>query len=344
MANQIEVKGYRKSDGTYVEGYVRSSRGEVRAAGLFNGTKTGQVRVDGTKDLDDKTKLSGFVNGRKDKFSAGATLDSRFGQGSIARDENGKVKFSADFSTSGIVNGAKRIIDRFNQPSPGAEEAFNQAVAASQAAPGAAGDAITQSFQDNTQGPFADLPEVKRPNPLSANSLGRAALAGGAIAGTALALGGAAYLAPILLAGAGAAAVPAAAGAMGAGMGAASMGGMATASSGIPVAMSTIASSVPATGVLAAKGGAVAMTGSRVAGLLPPSGVITSGGTRIAGLLPPAAAQAAATTVAQATTKVVPMVGSRGKFKVVDAAGKTLMSGLNKNQAAQMMGGMGGMI
>ncbi len=327
MANQIEVKGYRKSDGTYVEGYVRSSRGEVKVAGLFNGTKTGQVRVDGTKDLDDKTKLSGFVNGRKDKFSAGATLDSRFGQASLTRDENGKVVFTAKTSAYNIINGAKRIVDNFNRPSPTVEDTFSQAANATQNAPGASGDVITQSLQDNTTGPFADLPELRTPTPLSANTVTRAALAGGALAGGALAVGGAAYLAPLLLAGAGAASAPAAIGA-GGGMGIASLGGMATASSGIPLSMGTIANSLPAGGMITGRGGAIAMGGARIAGLLPPAAT-------------PVAAQAAAKTVTQATTKVVPMVGSRGKFKVVDAAGKTLMSGLNKSQAAQMMGTVG---
>lgn len=75
---------------------------------------------------------------------------------------------------------------------------------------------------------------------------------------------------------------------------------------------------LPAAGATVARGGAIALTAA------PPVGATTM------------ARAAVPQTVKKATQAVVPMVGSRGKFKVVDAAGKSLMSGLNKQQAAKM--------
>jgi hypothetical protein len=75
---------------------------------------------------------------------------------------------------------------------------------------------------------------------------------------------------------------------------------------------------IPVTGATVARGGALALTAA------PPVGATTVAKA----LVPP--------TLKKAAQTVVPMAGTRGKFKVVDAAGKTLMSNLTKQQAAKM--------
>lgn len=84
-----------------------------------------------------------------------------------------------------------------------------------------------------------------------------------------------------------------------------------------------VAGLLPAAGATVARGGAIALTAA------PPPGATTI------------ARAAVAPTIKKASQSVVPMVGSRGKFKVVDSAGKTLMSNLNKQQASKMAGQFG---
>lgn len=84
-----------------------------------------------------------------------------------------------------------------------------------------------------------------------------------------------------------------------------------------------VAGLLPAAGATVARGGAIALTAA------PPPGATTI------------AKAAVAPTIRKSAQSVVPMVGGRGKFKVVDASGKTLMSNLNKQQAAKMAGQFG---
>lgn len=346
---QVEVKPYIREDGVRVEGYVRNLPGNGQASGYVQSSggkkfqAAGRYRKEGL-DLGFIRKQSGEMS-----FQGQASpMPNTNVSSTVTRDTKGRVRGEAkiasglgEFNISRSANGQMALeASRTGLPyNTGVQATVQGTLKAFQATGSLVSDLgeidlsrdkagkINYDIRPNMGGIATAIGEFMR------NQAQKAAEAPGAVAdaatqaaqsvrtaadvvvdadvspGVANAVIGATAIgaasagglaAPVLLAGA---ATPAA---------------MSAAATGTALSTTPVAGLLPAAGATVARGGAIALTAA------PPVGATT------------VARAAVPQVVKKAAQTVVPMVGSRGKFKVVDATGKSLMNGLNKQQAAKM--------
>lgn len=344
---QVEVRPYVREDGVRVEGYVRNVPGggsasayvqgngkKFQAAGRFKKEgldlgfirkQSGEVSFQGqAKNTNVTTSVSRTANGG---INAAGKVVSDLGEFSIGRSSNGRMTLDASAKTGlpynvGVRASVAGTLKAFEATGSLVSDLGEIDLSRSKSGqfsydirPNAAGiaTAVGEFMRNQAQkaaeapGTVADAATQAAQGVRTATDVivtpdvspGVAQAVIGAAAVGAVGTGGIA--APVLLSGA---ATPSAmsAGAVGAAL----------------ITTPATAGLLPAAGTTVARGGAIALTAA------PPVGATTM------------ARAAVPQAVKKAAQTVVPMVGSRGKFKVVDAMGKPLMSGLNKQQAAKM--------
>jgi hypothetical protein len=346
---QVEVRPYVREDGVRVEGYVRNvpgggnvsgyvqgngkkfqAAGRFRKEGLdlgFSHNKKGETSFQGqVSPLPNTNVTTSVTRGAKGQFHATGKVVSDLGEFGIERSPNGQTVLTAAKSglpfNTGVQATARGTLKAFEATGSLVSDLGEIDLSRSKAGKisydirpniGGIASAVGEFMRNQAQktaeapGAVADVAtqaaqSVRTSTDVIVNpdvSPGVAqAVVGAAVIGAA---GTGGIAAPVLLSGA---ATPSAL----------SAGAMGTALATTPAA----AGLLPAAGATVARGGAIALTAA------PPVGATTMARAAV----PP--------VVKKATQTIVPMVGSRGKFKVVDAAGKSLMSGLNKQQAAKM--------
>jgi hypothetical protein len=348
---QVEVKPYVREDGVRVEGYVRNVPGGGSASGYvqshggkkfqaagrfkkegldlgFSHNKKGKTSFQGQVSPLPNTNLTTSVSrGAKGEFHAAGKVVSDIGEFNIQRSPKGQIILDATANTGlpynvGVRASAAGTLKSFQATGSLVSDLGDINLSRSKAgkisydiSPNiggiatAVGEFMRNQAQKATEAPgtVADAATQAAQGVRTATDVivqpdvspGVAQAVIGAAAVGAAGTGGIA--APVLLSGA---ATPSAmsAGAVGAAL----------------ITTPATAGLLPAAGATVARGGAIALTAA------PPVGATTM------------ARAAVPSVVKKAGQTVVPMVGSRGKFKVVDAAGKSLMNNLSKQQAAKM--------
>lgn len=346
---QVEVKPYVREDGVRVEGYVRN----VPGGGSFSGHVQGGKKFQAAGRFKKEGLDLGFSHNKRGETSfqgQASPMPNTNVSTTVTRDTRGRVGGTAkvasdlgEFSIGRSANGQMNLNTSVNNVLP-----YNTGLRAS-------ASGTLKSFQA-TGSLVSDLGEIDlsrsksgefnydiRPNvggiataigEFMKNQAQKAAEAPGTVADAASQAAQGVRTAtdvivqPDVSPGVANAVIGATA------IGAASTGGIAA-----PVLLSGAATpSAMSAGAV----GTALLTTPATAGLLPAAGATVARGGAIAltAAPPVGATTMARATVPQAVKKatqtIVPMAGSRGKFKVVDAAGKSLMSGLNKQQAAKM--------
>lgn len=354
---QVEVRPYVREDGVRVEGYVRTAPG--------GGSASGYVQSHGGKKFQaaGRFKKEGLELG----FSHNKRGETSF-QGQVSHLPNTNVKTSVTRTAKGGINASGKVASDLGEFSIGRSGGkgtlsasvntglpYNVGVRASaagtlksfQATGSLVSDLGDLNFSRSKAGEFSyDI----RPNiggiasavgEFMKNQAQKAAEAPGTVADAASqAAQGVRTATDVIVQ------PEVSIGVANAVIGAAAVGAAGTGGIAAPVLLSGAATpSAMSAGAV----GAALLTTPATAGLLPAAGATVARGGAIHYVAQANALTAAppvgATTIAQATVPsvvkkaaqtVVPMVGSRGKFKVVDAAGKSLMNNLSKQQAAKM--------
>lgn len=339
---QVEVKPYIREDGVRVEGYVRNvpgggnasgyvqshggkkfqAAGRYRKEGLdlgFIRKQSGEISFQGQASPMPNTNISSTVTrAAKGGVSGTAKVASDLGEFSLERKANGQMNLNTSVNNvlpynTGLRASASGTLKAFQATGSLVSDLGEIDLSRSKSGE------FSYDIRPNVGGIATAIGEFMK------NQAQKAAEAPGTVADAASQAAQGVRTAtdvivqPEISVGVANAVIGAAV------VGAAGSGGIAApvllAGAATPSAMSAGAvgtALLPAAGATVARGGAIALTAA------PPVGATTM------------ARAAVPQVVKKATQTVVPMVGSRGKFKVVDAAGKSLMSGLNKQQAAKM--------